>query len=114
MTIRNALSQQGWLLDETETGKWVVVKDERAEVRKALGTHRVGKLIGSKFYVVPAALHAPAVRMIDALGFPLERIPSTSGRGIEYPGFQSEGFSDATLFKFAELLRAEVERCIQK
>lgn len=114
MNINDELARQGWLLEETKTGKWVRVVDARPAFYETFGTKRVGKLIGSTFYVVPAELQVPAERSIRDLDLRIKRVASTSGRGIEYLGFECDGVPAARLSAFAKQLHDEVERCLAK
>lgn len=112
MTIESALERQGWQLEKRTN--WIAVMDERAAFQSAFATYRVGKLIGSKFYVVPPDLQAAAERLILALGLTVERVASTNGGGREYLGFESSGQPDATMHAFAEQLHSEVQARVQK
>lgn len=112
MTIESALERLGWQLEKTN--KWIAVRDERDAFRSAFSTDRVGKLIGSMFYVVPKDLQAAVERQILILGLPVERLASTSGRDREYCGFESAGQQDATLRAFTEWLHGEVQKRVQK
>lgn len=112
MAIESALERQGWQLEKRE--KWTTVRDARAVFQSEFRSNRVGKLIGSKFFVTPEALQATAERNILALGLRLEKIASTSGRGTEYSGFESTGVADTTLLAFAEELHAEIQKRVQK
>jgi hypothetical protein len=107
MTIENALQRQGWRLKKTK--KWIAVEDGRNEFRKAFGTCRVGKLIGSKFFVTLPDLNSPAQGLILGLGQSVEQIRSTSGRGTEYLGFECSQVPAPMLMAFAEQLRQEVD-----
>lgn len=112
MTIESALERQGWQLEKRKN--WIAVKDERATFHSAFATYRVGKLIGSKFYVVPPDLQGATQGLIDALGLTVECVASTNGGGREYLGFESADETEATLLAFAEQLHAEVQKRVQK
>lgn len=112
MTIESALERQGWRLEKRS--QWITINDERKAFRSAFSTYRIGKLIGSKFYVVPQDLHSAVERHILALGLTVERVASTNGRGREYLGFESAGQPDGTLLAFVELLYGEVQSRVQK
>lgn len=112
MTIANELQRQEWQLTETE--KWISVKDGRPEFRKAFSTDRVGKIIGSKFYVTLPLFGDSAHKLILSLGQCVEHVDSTSGRGIQYPGLETAQIAPAALNTFAEQLRQEIDNQMQQ
>jgi hypothetical protein len=112
MTIERALQNQGWQFKDT--GKWTSVEDLRPEFKKAFSTNRVGKIIGSKFYITLSDLSVTAHQLIMGLGQSVESVVSTSGRGDKYPGFECSHVVPTLLLAFAEQLRLEVDGQMQK
>jgi hypothetical protein len=112
MAIEKAMQLQEWHLAGTD--KWIAVNDLRLEFHQAFYTHRVGKIIGSKFYITLSSLSATARQLIIAHDQPVESIVSTSGRGNKYPGIECSHVPPTLLFAFFEQLRLEIDLQIQK
>lgn len=104
--MRNALEQAGW---ETEDKtNWIAVNDGREEFAKVFGNKRIGKIIGTTFFVTPKILNEPVLRLINDLGLHPEYVTSTSGSGRIFPGIAFSDISQANVSTFVTRLCEEV------
>lgn len=88
MTQEIAFDAAGFTLRPTETGSWTAVLETNPAFYKTYGTNRVGKIIGTKFFITVAELDEPAQQLFKQYGGVVERVKSTSGAkpGVTYPG----------------------------
>jgi len=112
MGIERVLLQQGWSLVPRKG--WIAVKDDRDTFHAMFRTDRVGKLVGSKFYVTVRDIRAVAERQILEVGLQLEQVSSSSDKDVVYPGFACEGVSETTLQAFVERLHDTIDRQVEK
>lgn len=99
MSQEIAFDAAGFTLRPTETGSWTAVLETNPAFYKTFGTNRVGKIIGTKFYVTVAELDEPAQQLFKQYGGAVERVKSTSGAksGVTYPGFDMAAMPEGQL-----------------
>lgn len=110
MRINEILQQQGW--EPVERQAWIAVLDHRPEFRAAFATSRVGKIVGTSFYVT---LQRPEMiqDLIRELGCAPVSIKSTSGTSdAVYWGFDTKDVSEVVLKTFATKLAGAVNSLI--
>jgi hypothetical protein len=103
MAIGPLLQKQGWQLVPRD--QWIAVKDPRPAFRTAFRTDRVGKIVGSHFYITLAHQPALSLGLIRLSGGVPRFIGSTSGDPrIAYCGFDTAELSEEALKVFVRRL----------
>lgn len=108
MHIYELMRQEGWEL--VERANWIAVQTDSAAFKKIAPQGRIGKIIGSHFYVTPPALAMVTERLIiDAQGKP-EWIASTdAASGRKYMGFDTSKISEEMLTMFVQRFHAALK-----
>lgn len=107
MDIINAPEQQGW--EPVPRRSWVAIQDRRPEFRAAFTTHRVGKIVDTRFYVTLLPLADVVQASMRELGLEPISIKSTNvSRDAAYWGFDTKSVSTQTLAAFATRLAASI------
>jgi len=108
MGIVRILEEQGWEL--VPRRDWTAVQDKRIGLKKFSPTGRVGKIVGSYFYVTVTQLNLATRALIEEAGVKANTINSTSGnRSAEYVGFDTSTVSVERLNNFVAKLRIALD-----
>ena len=108
MSIVRTLEEQGWEL--VPRRDWTAVQEKKIGFKKISPTGRVGKIVGSHFYVTVTQLGLVTRALIEEAGAKPNTINSTSGnRNAEYVGFDTLTVTAERLSNFAARLRIAVD-----
>lgn len=112
MDLEKTLENQGWTLVSCQN--WIAVKDHRPEFRKAFNTDRLGKIVGTNFYVTLTPLVHVMQGLIRQLGREPMSVSSTNGsRDLLYWGFDATG-QEVQIEKFAKALAAVIDDLVRE
>jgi hypothetical protein len=107
MNFEKILENEGW--EPIPRSNWIAIKDRRAKFRGVFNTDRLGKIVGTSFYVTPAQLSEVTQRLTRQIGCQPQSITSTdTQREATYWGFDTKGVSEENLNAFAVRLAAAV------
>ena len=108
MHIHELMEQEGWEL--VERANWIAVRTGSAEFKKIAPQGRIGKIIGSHFYVTPPALAMVTERLIISAHGKPEWIASTNAAsGRKYMGFDTSGVPEEMLILFVQRFHAALK-----
>ena len=108
MDINDLLNRQGW--ETVPRQNWVAVKDKRPGFRGAFSTDRVGKIVGTNFYVTLMPLAEVTQGLVQQIGGEPLAIKSTNGeRDVMYWGLDTAGVTEDNLRIFVHGLASAID-----
>jgi hypothetical protein len=107
MSINEILEECGWTVETIGDG--YSVWDRRPQLKAAFGTNRIGKIVGTSFYVTLTQFPEVTKGLIRQLGCEPVQLPSRNQtRDAIYFGFNTNGIPTENLRTFARRLAAEI------
>jgi len=111
VNIGDILKQHGWELAHRD--EWIAVQDHRGKFYDTFRTKRVGKIVGTKFYVTLTPLAEFAQRHTKQLGLEPQPLKSKDKqRDVTYWGFDTNGVSSESLQNFCNQLAEQIDKLI--